>query len=92
LIKAFAADANDIASLIGRRAVEELLTAHRLWSAWLREGRVRKIAAVAAKIETPGTTATNVAVSHHDTNSPGRDHVTRRLELGQSSKGSRPAR
>jgi hypothetical protein len=27
--------------------LEELLAAHRLWSDWLREGRVRKIAFVA---------------------------------------------
>lgn len=49
LIDAFAADAGDIAAGIGRRAVEELVAAHRLWSAWLREGRVRKIALVAEK-------------------------------------------
>jgi|BarGraNGADG00212_1021973.scaffolds.fasta_scaffold84528_2 hypothetical protein len=28
---------------------DELLAAHRLWSDWLREGRVRKIAFVAEK-------------------------------------------
>jgi SAM-dependent methyltransferase len=49
LIDAFAADATDIAAQIGRRALEELLTAHRLWSDWLGEGRVRKIAFVAEK-------------------------------------------
>ena len=49
LISAFIADATDIAELIGRRALEELLAAHRLWSDWLREGRVRKIAFVAEK-------------------------------------------
>ena len=49
LIDAFAADATDIAAQIGRRALEELLAAHRLWSDWLREGRVRKIAFVAEK-------------------------------------------
>ena len=49
LINAFAADAGDIAAQIGRRALEELLAAHRLWSDWLREGRVRKIAFVAEK-------------------------------------------
>ena len=32
LIDAFAADATDIASRIGRRALDELLAAHRLWS------------------------------------------------------------
>jgi SAM-dependent methyltransferase len=49
LADAFAADATDIAAQIGRRALEELLAAHRLWSDWLREGRVRKIAFVAEK-------------------------------------------
>jgi SAM-dependent methyltransferase len=51
LINAFAADATDIAAQIGRRALEELLAAHRLWSDWLREGRVRKLAFVAEKTE-----------------------------------------
>jgi SAM-dependent methyltransferase len=47
LIDAFAADADRIAAQLGSRALDELLTAHRLWSDWLREGRVRKIAFVA---------------------------------------------
>jgi SAM-dependent methyltransferase len=55
LINAFAADATYIAAHIGHHAVEELLAAHRLWSDWLREGRVRKIAVVAEKTETPRT-------------------------------------
>jgi SAM-dependent methyltransferase len=46
LLGAFSADATDIAAQIGRRALEELLAAHRLWSDWLREGRVRKLAFV----------------------------------------------
>jgi SAM-dependent methyltransferase len=54
LINAFAADADGITAQIGRRALEELLAAHRLWSEWLREGRVRKLAFVVEKIETPG--------------------------------------
>ncbi len=41
----------DIAAQIGRRALEELLVAHRLWSDWLRTGRVRKIAFVAEKAQ-----------------------------------------
>jgi SAM-dependent methyltransferase len=53
LINAFAADTKQIAAQIGHRALEELLTAHRLWSDWLREGRVRKIAFVAAKADVP---------------------------------------
>jgi SAM-dependent methyltransferase len=53
LISAFAADATAIAAQIGRPALEELLAAHRLWSQWLREGRVRKIAFVAEKAHGP---------------------------------------
>jgi SAM-dependent methyltransferase len=49
LLDAFAADATAIASQIGRRALDELLAAHRLWSDWLETGRVRKIAFVAEK-------------------------------------------
>ena len=49
LIDAFAAHATEIAAQIGREALDELLAAHRLWSDWLREGRVRKIAFVAEK-------------------------------------------
>jgi SAM-dependent methyltransferase len=63
LISAFAADATDIAAQIGRRALEELLAAHRLWSDWLREGRVRKIAFVVEKTETPSTAVADVATS-----------------------------
>jgi SAM-dependent methyltransferase len=46
LAGAFAANAAEIAAQIGRRALEELLTAHRLWIEWLDEGRVRKLALV----------------------------------------------
>jgi SAM-dependent methyltransferase len=53
LIDAFAADATDIAAQIGPKALEDLLAAHRLWSDWLREGRVRKFAFVAEKTEDP---------------------------------------
>ncbi len=49
LIDAFAADATDIAAQVGGTALAELLAAHRLWSDWLRDGRVRKIAFVAEK-------------------------------------------
>jgi hypothetical protein len=52
LIEAFVADAAEIAAQIGARALEELLMAHRLWSDWLREGRVRKLAFVAEKAGT----------------------------------------
>ena len=49
LADAFAADAADIAAQIGRRALDELLAAHRLWVKWLDEGRVRKLALVAER-------------------------------------------
>jgi len=49
LTTAFAADATAIAAQIGRRALDELVAAHRLWSEWLETGRVRKIAFVAGK-------------------------------------------
>jgi sarcosine/dimethylglycine N-methyltransferase len=49
LIVAFAADADDIAAQIGQAALDDLLVAHRLWSEWLRDGRVRKLAFVAEK-------------------------------------------
>jgi SAM-dependent methyltransferase len=53
LTNAFAADASDIAAHVGRRALDELLAAHRLWSDWLREGRVRKFAFIVEKTQAP---------------------------------------
>jgi SAM-dependent methyltransferase len=49
LADAFAADAEDIAAQIGRRALDELLAAHRLWVEWLDAGRVRKLALIAER-------------------------------------------
>ena len=49
LVAAFAADAGESAAQIGRRALDELLAAHRLWIEWLAEGRVRKFALVAER-------------------------------------------
>jgi SAM-dependent methyltransferase len=49
LADAFAADAAHIAAHIGRRALDELLAAHRLWIEWLDEARVRKLALVAER-------------------------------------------
>jgi SAM-dependent methyltransferase len=49
LAGAFAADARDIAAQIGRRALDDLLAAHRLWIEWLDEARVRKLALVAER-------------------------------------------
>jgi SAM-dependent methyltransferase len=53
LIAAFAADAANIAAEIGDRSLAELVAAHRLWSDWLRRGRVRKLAFVTEKTATP---------------------------------------
>jgi SAM-dependent methyltransferase len=49
LIEAFVAEEPNIAAEVGQRAVDELLSAHRLWSDWLGDGRVRKFAFVAEK-------------------------------------------
>jgi cyclopropane fatty-acyl-phospholipid synthase-like methyltransferase len=49
LADAFAADAEEIATQVGRRALDDLLAAHRLWIEWLDEGRVRKLALVAER-------------------------------------------
>jgi SAM-dependent methyltransferase len=49
LAGALVADAGNIAAHIGRRALDELLAAHRLWVEWLDEGRVRKLALVAER-------------------------------------------
>ena len=49
LADAFAADADAIADRIGRRALDDLLAAHRLWIEWLDAGRVRKLALVAER-------------------------------------------
>jgi SAM-dependent methyltransferase len=49
LLRSFHAHSAGIAHHIGTRAAAELLTAHRLWSHWLRSGRVRKFALVAEK-------------------------------------------
>jgi sarcosine/dimethylglycine N-methyltransferase len=49
LADAFAADAEAIATQVGRRALDELLAAHRLWIEWLDERRVRKLALVAER-------------------------------------------
>jgi SAM-dependent methyltransferase len=50
LAEAFAADAENISSVIGRRALDELLAGHRLWSEWLANGRVRKFGIVAERV------------------------------------------
>jgi SAM-dependent methyltransferase len=47
LADAYAADGAAISARIGRRALDDLLAAHRLWVDWLDTGRVRKLALVA---------------------------------------------
>jgi len=49
LLDAFIADAPAIAPQIGHEALKEVIAAHRLWSDWLRDGRVRKLAVVAER-------------------------------------------
>lgn len=49
LAQAFLADRRAISTRIGNRALDDLVTAHRLWSEWLGSGRVRKFAVVAEK-------------------------------------------
>jgi hypothetical protein len=53
LINGFSTEAPEIAAYLGRGALDDLLAAHRLWSGWLGEGRVRKFAFVAEKTPTP---------------------------------------
>lgn len=53
LTNAFAVRANAIAARLGRRAVDDLLSSHRTWSDWLREGRARKFAFVVEKTQVP---------------------------------------
>jgi SAM-dependent methyltransferase len=49
LLDAYTADAEAIAAQIGRRALDDLLAAHRLWIEWLDDRRVRKLALVAER-------------------------------------------
>ena len=49
LIDAYTANSTAIASRIGRRALEELVASHRLWTEWLAAGRVRKFGLVAER-------------------------------------------
>ena len=51
LADAYAADSTAIASRMGRRTLDELIAAHRLWSEWLETGRVRKFALVAERTD-----------------------------------------
>lgn len=49
LIGAFESERSAIAADVGEDIVDSLLTAHRLWSAWLGTGRIRKFALVAER-------------------------------------------
>jgi SAM-dependent methyltransferase len=49
LLAAFLAEEGEIADRLPPRAFAELVSAHRLWSDWLREGRVRKFEVVAER-------------------------------------------
>jgi len=49
MIAALTAEQRSITAEVGTRALDDLLDAHRLWSDWLRTGRVRKFALVAQR-------------------------------------------
>jgi hypothetical protein len=49
LLQAFRDDPAEISRQIGTQAATELITAHELWSEWLRRGQVRQFAQVAEK-------------------------------------------
>ena len=50
LVRAYAAVAQAFVPATGEATVTGILTAHRTWGRWLREGRVRKFAVVAEKV------------------------------------------
>lgn len=50
LLAAYEADAAGIAARLGPEPLADLLAAHRLWRDWLTDGRVRKLAVVAANV------------------------------------------
>lgn len=50
LVAQFTAHEAEIASEIGRGAIDTLLTGHRLWRDWLRTGRIQKYALVATRV------------------------------------------
>lgn len=51
LLDLFGSERAAIAAEIGADVVDDLLTAHRLWSEWLSTGRIRKFAIVAERID-----------------------------------------
>lgn len=50
LLAAYRSESALIAAQVGRRAADELIAAHRLWSDWLVTGRVRKFTFVAEAV------------------------------------------
>lgn len=50
LVRAYAAADAEIAAVGGTGTLEHLLTSHRLWSTWLRTGRIRKFGLVAERV------------------------------------------
>lgn len=52
LADAYTAAAPDLVGVVGPDAVDRLVTSHRLWGRWLRDGRVRKFAVLAEKVRT----------------------------------------
>jgi hypothetical protein len=51
LLAAFEADRSAISAEVGEDVVDRLLRSHRLWSAWMAGGRVRKFAVVAQRVD-----------------------------------------
>ena len=52
LLASFLAERASITEGLPSQAFEDLVAAHRLWSDWLAEGRVRKFALVAERVLT----------------------------------------
>lgn len=50
LLGSYTATADEIAAASGQDTVDDLLASHRLWSTWLRTGRIRKFGIVAEKV------------------------------------------
>jgi hypothetical protein len=51
LIEAFLAERSAIEAELGDGALDDLLTAHRLWRDWMAAGRIRKFAIVAVRTD-----------------------------------------
>lgn len=53
LLGSYIAAADEIAAASGQDTVDDLVASHRLWSTWLRGGRIRKFGVVAEKVDSP---------------------------------------